>query len=194
MSVTKGLSPVNPSRPGEFFQSNPARSSLPNAIPLLFQPFRHFPFMARGVFIGSWVDLYVAGRQKFQAIFLSETTRLVARFMLFVSLFRSSARHTHVVAVLARLVFGVVVLEFTVRQYRRIQLDDVNHEALRVVGRHSALKRQIKNWIIQRLFGPVFGLAALSWHKKELIHAVMTLKPDAYTPETLSKSHTIGTK
>ena len=86
--------------------------------------------MARGVFIGSWVDLCEAGRHKFKAIFFGETTRLVARLMLFKSLFRRSAGHTHVVTVFARLVVGVVIPEFTLRQYRWIQLDYVNHETL----------------------------------------------------------------
>ena len=99
MSVTKGLSPVDPFRPFEFFPRNPARSSLPNGMPLVFQTFRHFPFMARGFLIGSWIDLCETGRHKFDTIHLGETARLVACLMLFVSLFRRAAGHTHVVTV-----------------------------------------------------------------------------------------------
>ena len=144
MSVIKGLSPVNPFRPAEYFPSNPERSSLPNAISLVFQPFRHFPFMARSFFIGPWVDLREAGRHKFHTIYPGEMAGLVSRLMLFISLFRLATGHSNVVTVFTRLVVGIVIPEFTVFQNRRFQLDDVNHEALRVVGSHSVLNRQIK--------------------------------------------------
>lgn len=113
-------------------------------MPPVLQPFRYFPFMTRGFFIGPWANLCEAGRHKSHTICHGETARFVPCLMLFVSLFRGAASHTHVVTVFARLVIGVVIPEFTVRQYRQIQLDDVNHEALRVVGSHAVLNIQIK--------------------------------------------------
>jgi hypothetical protein len=59
--------------------------------------------------------------------------------MLFVSLVRRTAGHANVVTFFARLVLGVVIPEFPVRQYCRIQLDDVNNETFRVVGQHFKL-------------------------------------------------------
>lgn len=108
-------------------------------MPLVFKSPRHFSLMARSFLIGFWIDLCETGRHKFHTICGGETTRLVTCLMLFVSLFWRVTGHTHVVTVFARLVVGIVIAEFTVRQYRWIQLDDVDHEALRVVGRHFKL-------------------------------------------------------
>lgn len=48
-------------RPMESYPCAPLSSPLPDGMGLVFQPFRHFPFMARGFLIGSRIDLCETG-------------------------------------------------------------------------------------------------------------------------------------